>query len=176
VHIRKARPTDFKGCIKLDHSVSTEYAWRMEEQELEGGITVAFHPVRLPRQVHLVYPRQDEQLMAGWEGCDHFLIASNGRRVCAYVTARALLGHGLVWVQDLVVGPEWRRQGVGTQLVQETVSWAVDQGMKQLIIEVQTRNHPGVCFCRNLGLSFCGYNDRHWQTRDIALFFGIDVR
>lgn len=176
MHIRKARPADLEACLNLDHSVLTEHAWRMEEQEHEGAITVTFQPVRLPRQVRIPYPRQAEQLVAGWEGCDLFLVAGDGTRVHAYVAARALSGHGLAWVQDLVVDPAWRRKGIGTQMLREVVAWGSSRGLQHLVMEVQTRNHPGVCFCRASGLSFCGYHDRHWRNRDIALLFGMGLR
>lgn len=176
MHVRRARPPDLEACLNLDHSVVTDHAWRMEEQEHEGAITVTFQPVRLPRQVRLPYPRQGEALAAGWEGCDFFLVAREGRRVCGYVAARTLPGHGLVWVQDLVVDPAQRRQGNGSRLLREVALWASDRGLQRLVVEVQTRNHPGVCFCRALGLSFCGYHDRHWRTQDIALLFGLKLR
>ncbi len=175
MHIRKARSRDLTACLNLDHSIVTEYAWKMEEQEREGGVTVAFQPVRLPRSVDLAYPRQGDDLAAGWSGCDLFLVANDGHRIRGYVTARVLPGHGLLWMQDLVVDKDWRRQGVGGQLFRQAVAWASEQGLERLVAEVQTRNHPGVCFGRALGMSFCGYHDRHWRTLDIALLFGLTL-
>ncbi len=169
MHIRKARERDFKACLDLDHSVVTEYAWRMEEHESEGTITVTFLPVHLPRQIHLSYPRQGKDLVAEWENCDLFLIGIDGGKPAGYVTAIAFPGHGLAWVVDLVVDIRWRRQGVGSQLLREAATWASDQGLRRLVLEVQTRNHPGVCFSRAQGMSFCGFNDHHWRTRDIDL-------
>jgi GNAT superfamily N-acetyltransferase len=79
-------------------------------------------------------------------------------------------------VQDLVVDSGWRRQGVGSRLLRDVAAWASKQGLGRLVAEVQTRNHPGVCFCRTLGLSFCGYHDHHWRSQDIALLFGQSLR
>lgn len=176
MHIRKGRPADLKACLQLNHSISSEYAWRMEEQENEGVITVTFQPIRLPRKVELPYPRQGEDLLNGWRNCDLFLVASNGPQICGYVAARALPGHGLAWVQDLVVGAGFRRAGIGSQLLRETIAWAQEQKLKRLVVEVQTRNYPGVCFCRAMGLSFSGYHDCHWRSQDIALLFGMTLR
>ncbi len=175
VHIRKARPADWKTCLNLDHSASTDYSWRMEEREHEGIIDVSFQPIHLPRQVQLSYPREGEALAAGWESCDLFLVASEGK-ICAYLAARSLPGHGLAWIQDLVVAPERRRQGLGSQLMHEAAAWAVDRQLQRLVVELPTRNYPGVCFCRALGFSFCGYHDHHWRNRDIALLFGLNLR
>lgn len=176
MHIRKAHANDLKSCLQLDHSITTEQAWRMEEQEHDGAVTIRFQPIRLPREVHLPYPRQGEALALGWASCDLFLVASNGREICGYIAARSLPGNGLAWVQDIVVAPEWRREGIGRQLLHEATAWAVEQGLQRLVVEVQTRNAPGISFCRALGLSFCGYHDCHWRTRDIALLFGTNLR
>jgi len=176
VRIRKARPADWEICAALDHSTVADYAWRMEEQERQGGITVSFQPIRLPRQVRVPYPRQGDDLVAGWERCDLFLVADAGGAVCGYVTARALPGHGLAWVQDLVVDRPWRRQGLGSALLREAAAWAYEHDLSRLVAEVQTRNYPGVCFCRSQGLMFCGYNDHHWRSRDIAVLFGLTLR
>lgn len=176
MHIRKAHANDLKSCLKIDHSITTEHAWRMEEQEHNGALTVSFQPIHLPREVHLAYPREGEALAQGWAGCDLFLVASNGREICGYTAVRSLPGNGLAWVQDIAVAPEWRREGIGSRLLREAAAWAVEQNLPRLVVEVQTRNVPGISFCRALGLSFCGYHDRHWRTRDIALLFGLNLR
>jgi len=175
MRIRKARPADAESCLKLDHSVLTDHAWRMEEHEQQGAITFTFQPVRLPRAVPVPYPRQGKELIAGWEDCDLFLVAEE-RGIIGYVTARSLTGHGLAWVYDLVVDPAYRRQGVGRALMAEVISWASGKGLDELMVEVPTRNYPAICFCRALGFSFRGYHDRHWRTQDIALLFGSHLR
>lgn len=175
MYIRKARPGDAEACLKLDHSVLTDHAWRMEEQEHQGGITLIFQPVRLPRAVPVSYPRQGKDLIAGWEECDLFLVAEEGG-VIGYVTARSLMGHGLAWIYDLVVDPTHRRRGVGRALMEAAASWASGKGLNELLAEVPTRNHPAICFYRALGFSFRGYHDRHWRNQDIALLLGSPLR
>lgn len=176
MHIRKARSTDWDACTKLDHSNVTDRAWRIQECEREGDITVTFQPIRLPREVVVRYPRQEKDLEAGWAHCDLFLIARSGKRVYGYVTARSLPGHGIARLQDLVVEREWRRRGVGTELLQRATAWARDKGLLRLIAEVQTTNYPAIAFCRSQGFAFWGYSDWYWRTQDIALFFGQTVR
>ena len=175
MHIRKARPADLEVCLKLDHTVLTERAWRMEEQEHSDAITVAFQTVRLPRQVRLPYPREGQELYDGWAGCELFVVEEGGQ-VGGYVALRPLPGHGLAWVQDLVVDAAKRRHGMGAHLLRAAAAQAVESGLRRLVVEVQTRNDPGVCFCRSLGFSFCGYHDSHWRTQDIALLFGLNLR
>lgn len=176
VHIRKARPADWEACLALDHTNVTEHALRMQERERDESIAITFQTVRLPRPLKTRYPRQDQALTAGWERCDLFLVAQSNRETCGYVTAQALAGHGIAWIQDLVVAPEWRRRKLGTDLLRRATDWALQKRLRRLVIEVQTSNHPGICFCRSQGLTFCGFNDQHWPTQDIAVLYGQNLR
>lgn len=176
MHIRKARSADWEACANLNHTNVTDRAWRIQECEREGVITVTFQPIRLPREVAVRYPRQDKELVTGWEQCDLFLVARSGKQVYGYVTARSLPGHGIARLQDLAVDAEWRRHGIGSELLQRAVTWARDKSLLRLVAEVQTTNYPGISFCRSQGLAFWGYSDWYWRTQDIALFFGQTVR
>jgi len=176
VRVRKARPEDCEACAALDHTVITDHAWRMEVRDREGKMAVAFETVRLPRPVCLPYPRQDEDLVEGWDGCDLFLVLEISRHICGYVTARSLPGHGVAWIQDLVVDGRWRREGLGSHLLQEATEWARRNSLARLVAETSTKNYPAICFLRSNGWSLCGYVDQYWRTRDIALLFGRSLR
>lgn len=174
--IRKARSDDWEICATLDHSTVTDRAWRMEIREQQGRITISFEPIRLPRSVRLPYPRQERDLTAGWAGCDVFLVAEVGRHLCGYVTARALPGHGLAWVHDLVVDREWRGRGIGSELLERAAEWARRTDLERLVIEVSTKNDPAIRFLRARGFTFCGYHDQHWRTQDVAVLLARSLR
>jgi ribosomal protein S18 acetylase RimI-like enzyme len=182
--IRPAELDDLKACLILDHSYFTEHVWQMEVQESEDGITVNFRSVRLPRPVRVGYPRDREALLASWHRRDCFLVATaydgEGEKkagpIVGYLTMGAYDWHRTSWVTDLVVAPEHRRQGIATQLLQAGKEWAREAGLRRLIVETQTKNHPAMCFLERRGFSFCGYNDRYYANQDIALFFSLDLR
>jgi GNAT superfamily N-acetyltransferase len=176
VNIRPARSADWEYCADLDHSSTTDYAWRMEEREQNGSISITFEPVRLPRQARVPYPRQGGNLAAAWTGCDLFLVAEVKGQIQGYATVRGLSGHGLAWVQDLVVHRSFRRQGIGSEMLEKVAAWAREEDLHRLVVETHTRNYPGICFCRSQGLSFCGFDDQHWRTNDIAVLFGRRLR
>lgn len=175
MHVRPARPRDLEACVALDHSCTTDQVWQMEMRQENGAITSTFRVAGLPREVRVEYPRQGEALPAGWQQRDGFLVAVEDGRVVGYVTLTAQTEHGIAWVGDLVVDRSWRRQGVGTLLLESAIRWARDQRLSRLVIEVQTKNYPAIRFCQSRGLAFCGYNDHYWPSQDIALFFGESV-
>lgn len=176
MQVRPARPKDLEACEALDHSYTTNRVWQMETREQNGALTIAFRVVRLPREMRVNYPRQGEDLLAGWWRRDGFLVAKEGGRVCGYVALNAQAEHGLAWVGDLVVDQPWRRRGIGTELLRVAAQWGRERDLARLMLEVQTKNYAAIRFCQSRGLTFSGYSDRYWPSQDIALFFGGSVR
>jgi len=175
---------DLEACLNLDHSYLTEHVWQMDLQEGKSGATINFRTVRLPRPVHVKYPRDRQSLLADWHQRDCFLVATPDeteqqdqvRPIVGYLTMGASEWHSTGWVADLVVAPEYRRRSVASQLLQVGKEWAREAGLRRLIVETQTKNFPAMCFLERHGFSFCGYNDRYYANQDIALFFSLDLR
>lgn len=174
--VRPAVPADLVTCSKMDASTNTSHVWSMDVREDDGAATVSFRAVRLPREMHVDYPRRGPHLMAGWERRDGFLVAAEELHLCGYVAVTAQAEHRIAWVGDLVVDRPWRRQGIGTALLRAAARWGHEHGLARLVIEVPTKNYPAQCFCRARGLTLCGYNDHFWPGQDIALFFGQTLR
>ncbi|MEA3376578.1 MAG: GNAT family N-acetyltransferase [Chloroflexota bacterium] len=169
--VRPAEPKDLAPCGALDHSFTTDRVWQMENRVENGAQTILFRTVRLPREIKVDYPRQGNDLLAGWRRRDGFLVSEIEAEVCGYVALTAEPEHGLAWVGDLVVEPARRRRGIGTTLLRAAARWGRERNLVRLTLEVQTKNYPAIEFCRACGLAFCGYNDRYWPSEDIALFF-----
>jgi ribosomal protein S18 acetylase RimI-like enzyme len=184
MQIRPAELEDLEVCLNMDHSYLTDHVWQMDVQEGKSRVTVNFRTVRLPRPVHVRYPRDRDALTADWHRRDCFLVATTEkdlqgqetRLVVGYLTMSEQDWHNTGWVADLVVAPEHRRKGIASQLLRIGKEWARRAGLQRLLIEVQTKNHPGLCFLEKQGFSFCGYNDRYYANQDIALFFSLDLR
>ncbi|RLC64981.1 MAG: hypothetical protein DRI48_07245 [Chloroflexi bacterium] len=172
MRIRPAQSRDLEACSALNHSYTTDHVWQMEAREMNGALTTTFRVARLPREMRVKYPRQGQDLLAGWRRRDGFLVAEEEGSVCGYVALTAQVEHGIAWIGDLVVDRPWRRRGIGTALLQAAAQWGRSRGLTRLLIEVQTKNYPAIQFCRSRGLTFCGYNDHYWPSQDIALFFG----
>jgi ribosomal protein S18 acetylase RimI-like enzyme len=73
---------------------------------------------------------------------------------------------------DLVVTPEVRRQGAASALLMAAQAWAVERGVRRIVLETQSKNHPCIRLAQKYGYEFCGYNDQYYPTQDVALFFG----
>jgi GNAT superfamily N-acetyltransferase len=174
--IRPAELADLDFCLALDPSYSTESVWQMDLHGEDGQMAVAFRTVRLPRSMRVTYPRDRDQLVAEWKRCDGFLVAHQSERIVGYVALSAHAAEDAAWVRDLVVERTLRRQGVGAALLNAAGEWAKSRALRRLLIEIQTKNYPAICFCEKHGLAFCGFNDRYYANQDIAVFFARNLR
>jgi ribosomal protein S18 acetylase RimI-like enzyme len=192
--LRAADLTDIEACLALDADSQTDHVWQMDEREENGGRTVRFQAVRLPRVMHVSYPRRRDDLLSAWENESTVLVTAEGRageqggvtsteepsdeeppRILAYCQLDACVWQGAGWISHLIVDRPYRRRGIATAMLQASKLWARKEGLQRLMVSVQTKNYPAICFCEKNGFAFCGFNDRYYENRDIALFFTLWV-
>ena len=173
--IRPAELTDLKACLEIDHSYVTNHVWQMEEKEGKGRVTVIFHTARLPRSMRVKYPKDYDNLLASWRRGECFMVAEEGGEVRGYLDLSVQAWHLTGWIDHLAVAKDYRRQGVGTALLKKAAEWGRQRGLGKLMLEIQTKNYPAICFCQKNGFAFCGFNDRYYTNQDIALFFARGI-
>lgn len=174
--IRPAQARDLDACLKLDESFETEYVWQMETGRASDGIQLGFRTTRLPRAMRVTVNGTRESLAEHFELGECFLVAEEYPRIAAYIDATVESSQHVAWIQALVVAPDLRRQGIGTQLVRETTTWARTKKLRALMASISTKNYPASAFLQRHGFSFCGFNDQYYHNRDIALFFACSWR
>ena len=81
----------------------------------------------------------------------------------------------IAYLQDIVVNRPYRRQSLGSRLVNAARVWARENALRQIMFEIATTNYPCIQFAQDQGFVFCGFNDRHLPSREIAVFFSVAV-
>ncbi|MBM4464509.1 MAG: GNAT family N-acetyltransferase [Chloroflexi bacterium] len=147
----------------------------MEESEGPSEVTVIFRTARLPRSMRVRYPKEYDNLLASWRRGECFLVAEEDGQVRGYLDLSVQAWHLTGWVDNLAVARDYRRRGIGTALLKKATDWSRQRGLMRLMLEVQTKNYPAICFCQKNGFAFCGFNDRYYTNQDIALFFARGI-
>ncbi len=163
---------DLQACLALERDYATDHVWQMnieDSTDALGGIGVRFRVVRLPRMVQVAYPRTREELARAWQQRECFLVAEAEGVILGYVNMR--LVEGRAWVRDLVVGAPFRRRRIGSALLEQATRWALLHHAGHMTLEMQTKNYPAIQFAQGHGFTFCGFDDRHYDNGDIAVFF-----
>jgi ribosomal protein S18 acetylase RimI-like enzyme len=171
MHIYRADLRDLAGCLQLDGSYETEYVWQINQQQEGGQVVTRFQEARLPRPMQVQYPGWSEALLAHQQRGDLILVAAVATRVHGYIDQESQPDQGVAWIHHLVITPEQRRQEIGSALLMRGLQHARQQGMAQLMTAVQSKNYPAIKFLQKHNFKFCGYNERYYRSRDIALYF-----
>ena len=176
LRVRPATDPDLPLVLALDHGYSTDHVWQMSAHEAGGETTITFRTVRLPRSVRAPFPRDTGRLKEAWERRVCFLVAEEDNLLKGYLNLTLSTLSETAWVADFAVERRFRRAGVGSVLLASAIQWAQANHLGRLILEVQSKNYPAICFAQKHGFSFCGYNDRYYPNQDVALFFGIMLK
>jgi GNAT superfamily N-acetyltransferase len=132
---------------------------------------VTFREVRLPREVHVNYPRVPQKLVDDWTKRDLLLLAEENEKVRGYISVGKGIAPASAWIEDLAVDRIHRRNGVGSSLVIAAQDWCGKKGIHRLTMEMQPKNFPAIQFAYKLGFEFSGYNDQYYRDQEIAIFF-----
>jgi len=174
--IRPANSNDLPRLMALDHTGLSDYVWQLELRREPNQTIASFREVRLPRSVDIKYPRNPFALAEEWSKRDAVFVALNQNEPIGYTSLIEEHVASIVWMVDLVVAPQFRRQGTASALLNAGQAWAVERGAKRLVLEMQSKNQPCIRLAQKLGFEFCGYNDQYYPTQDVALFFGRAIK
>jgi len=174
--IRIAVATDIKAIMEFDHTVKTDYVWQFDMKTSEDQISALFREIRLPRSVLIQYPKILTTLVDDWNRGSVMFVALYEDTLCGYlrITENATPVNSLI--TDLVVSTPYRRQAVATNLIFTSLKWSAERGKTRINIETTSKNHPSINLFKKLGFYFCGYNDQYYDSNDVALFFGRELR
>ena len=174
--IRPASAGDLSRLMALDHSCSSDYVWQLELRREVGQITASFREVRLPRSIEVKYPRNPASLADEWMHRDIMLVATVEGLPVGYMCAIVEQASATAWVTDIVVALAIRRKGAASALLMAIQTWALERGVRRLILEMQSKNQAYIRLAQKFGYEFCGYNDQYYLTQDVALFFGRAIK
>ena len=89
-----------------------------------------------------------------------WVVAMDGDRLAGYVGSQSVLG----WadMMNLAVHPDYRRMGVGEQLVEELTCRLKEQKVTCLTLEVRASNAPAISLYEKLGFTQVGRRPNYY--------------
>lgn len=177
--IRDGLDGDLQACLSLDATYETDRVLQIQmRQEEPQDWEITLKRERLPRALKDAHPVMEGTLKLALRPEHCLLIATKRgeKEVIGFLAMRRDVGQRLGVITALVVAPQFRRRGLGTRLVGVARTWAKEHSLSRINLEMQTKNIPAVQFCQELGMTFCGYNDRYFLNGDIAVFFSTTLR
>jgi len=175
MRIRPATMADIDQCERLDASYTTQCVWQMEEQETQERITVSFRRARLPRGMTVQYPGDAAELYPDLQREHCFLVAEELGRVYGYLDLIISEAGEEGWIKHMAVQPSWRRRGIGTHMLKVAEEWAAENGLRRILVCVQTKNDPAISLLTKRRYAFHGFMDRHYRNGDIGILYALDL-
>jgi ribosomal protein S18 acetylase RimI-like enzyme len=182
IEIRPPTLADIPKLAEIDHDYVSDHVWQMEVQHESGQkpsdlrVEIIFRQLKLPRSVHVEYPRSPAELANDWKERSCVLVAALQGEVVGYASVMLTIARHTGWMTDLVVMRRMRRQGIGSTLVLAGQEWSRQKRCSRMVLEMQPKNYPAICLAQKLGYELCGYNDHYFPNHDIALFFAKSLR
>jgi GNAT superfamily N-acetyltransferase len=178
MHLRHATLADLDHCLELDASFDTERVWQLDLRPGRDSISSQLRATELPRQLRVDYPLPHDTLLMHWQRGYCIIVAEipDTSQLTGFVDVGPEPDLQVGWIWNLVVDRSRRRQGVGTALLAAAASWCKDHQLRRLMVPLQIQNDPGIRFCQRQGFSFCGFNDRYYQSGAVALFLCRNLR
>jgi ribosomal protein S18 acetylase RimI-like enzyme len=157
------------------------------KQEKRPAISyqIGFRPSRLPRPLAVPSPWSEQYLLSEWKLTDFLVVAEaydtdnptpdpeTPGDIIGYIGLRVDGPRHVAWITSGGVQLDFRRHGIGTELLKEARRWADRFRLRSIMLELQTKNYPAIEFCQKSGFFFCGYNNAYYANRDVALFFAL---
>ncbi len=97
-----------------------------------------------------------------------WLVALDGNSVVGYVGSQTVLGE--TDMMNIAVHPDYRKQGVATDLIQSLIDALSKQGSHSLMLEVRQTNEPAKNLYKSLGFETVGIRKNYYRNpREDAL-------
>ena len=97
-----------------------------------------------------------------------WFVAMDGNRVCGYVGSQTVLGESDM--MNIAVSGDYRRQGIGEQLISRLIRELSERGSHILCLEVRASNEPDIMLYEKLGFSVVGKRPGYYRhPREDAL-------
>lgn len=91
-----------------------------------------------------------------------WVVAVDGQKVAGYVGSQSVMGEADM--MNLAVAPEFRRNGIGKQLVEHLITQLHNNGVSSLTLEVRASNDAARNLYENLGFAQVGRRPNYYSN------------
>ena len=157
---------DWQNYLLPFHYVSHNY-YNIEVIHSPAGFHVSFVKTQYDEPYeHL--PDDTDKLFQTWRrGIKAWGIVDAGRLIAVIETAVEKWSNRL-WVTEFWVDDAYRRQGIGTALMDTAMKRARDEKRRALILETQSRNENAIEFYLSYGFSLIGFDSCAYRNDDLV--------
>jgi streptothricin acetyltransferase len=185
--IRPLTSADVPRLVEIDAEFESDRF--LDVEKTANGLEVTWRLVERPlvppfRSTDYGLSENDLKEIRAWlhAGNGLHLVAEDAQahRLVALLDVEGERWHNAARLWNIHIDRAYRRHGLGRELVNRTLAWAREQGLRGLVLETQTNNLPACRFYQSLGFKLCGLDDHFYSNDDIrvnevALFWWYEI-
>jgi GNAT superfamily N-acetyltransferase len=126
----------------------------------------AFRP-ELPPEILKSWEPSPLEFSSQMEGVTYFAAREGGKMLGAIGCS---FSNGSCRFVQIVVDPEARRRGIGTQLIRAGEEWARHNNVREVWVDALTRFNGAAEMLKHLGFTEAGVLHRHFWGEDVRFF------
>ncbi len=187
LRVRAAIMADRDACGAIETSYTTDSVWQLDQRQDNNEIRIGLRQISLPKPMSATEPMDVPFVSHAdtlWLVAEELEVPPAGREttsptvgtVVGFLTATIEPRREMVYLRAVAVSREYRRQHLGSTLIEHMRRWAAREGVPEITADVSAKNAPALRLLQRSGFRFCGYSDRLYRNGEVALFLAMAVR
>jgi GNAT superfamily N-acetyltransferase len=195
IDVRSVAITDAPALHKLDYSFETDriYALRVNGELAQNDDTMqtldrpalAFELWETSVDPPLYksfreYEHKVEEVETRLQSVEGGYLALAGGQIAGAVLLNVEEWRSVARIEDIIVGRQFRRYGIGSLLLNCASDWARNRGCWAIVLETQNVNYPAIQFYLRNGLEVWSINQYFYPPgsveHEVAIFMGKKLR
>lgn len=187
LRVRAAIMADRNACGAIDTSYTTDSVWQLDQRQDDNEIRIGLRQISLPKPMAATEPMDVPFVSHAdtlWLVVEELEVPPTGREttsptvgtVVGFLTATIEPRREIVYLRAVAVARDYRRQHLGSALIEHMRRWAAREGVPEITADVSAKNAPALRLLQRSGFRFCGYSDRLYRNGEVALFLAMAVR
>lgn len=104
-----------------------------------------------------------------------FFVAEDYGKIVGYSRIHLYRWNNGAYITTVLVDAEHRRKGIGTRLLKGMEDFASESKARVLMFDTSSDNAPALQLYFKNGFKMCGYNDKIYQNRKIAIYLAKEL-
>ena len=195
IDVRSVAITDALALHKLDYSFETDriYTLRVNGKLAQNDDALqtldkpalAFELWETPVDPPLYksfreYEHKLEEVETRLSSVEGGYVALAGGQMAGVVLLNVEQWRSVARIEDIIVGHQFRRYGIGSLLLNCASDWARNRGCWAIVLETQNVNYPAIQFYLRNGLEVWSINQHFYPPgsieHEVAIFMGKKLR
>jgi GNAT superfamily N-acetyltransferase len=195
IDVRSVAITDAPALHKLDYSFETDriYTLRVNGELAQNDDTMqtldrpalAFELWETPVDPPIYksfreYEHKLEEVETRLNSVEGGYVALAGGQIAGAVLLNVEQWRSVARIEDIIVGRQFRRYGIGSLLLKCASDWARNRGCWAIVLEAQNVNYPAIQFYLRNGFEVWSINQHFYPPgsveHEVAIFMGKKLR